>query len=127
MKILIMYVLLVSASFAQARQYIQCSDVNPKSTDGTVINLDGDKSTLFMTTGVDDPDEMRILKSIKFLSADKKQTIYQSRDGHSIETVTLPSEIIGKTSNKFFAELDLQAVDESLRMSAKMICFSAIY
>lgn len=127
MKILVIFSVVFCTSFAEARQYIQCSQVDSDSTDRTVINLDGDRSTLFMTTGADDPDELRILKSIQLISSDTNETIFQSSDAYSIETVKIPTEFIGQASNRVTASLSLQAVDGSIRADVDMLCFSAIY
>ena len=80
-----------------------------------------------MTTGLDDPEELRILKSIKFLRIEADKTFYQARTNESIETVTLPSAIIGKNSNQFFATLDLDAADGSMHFKENLQCFSAMY
>jgi hypothetical protein len=127
MKISLVAALLCFTSFAHAHQYIQCFNTTPNSTDGTVINLDGAKSTLFMTTGLNDPDETRILKPIKFLRTEGDKTLYQAKDNDSIETITLPSAIVGKNSKNFFAELELKKVDGSMMFTEELQCYSAIY
>jgi hypothetical protein len=127
MKISLVCALLCLSANAFAHQYIQCASTNIYSTDRTVINLDGEKSTLFMTTGLDDPDELRILKSIKFLKNENGKTQWQAKDDLSIETVTLPTSIIGKNSHNFFAELELRAVDGSITVTEDLQCYSAMY
>jgi hypothetical protein len=127
MKISLVAALLCFTSFAHAHQYIQCFNTNPNTTDGTVINLDGAKSTLFMTTGLDDPEEIRILKPIKFLATEGDKTFYQAKDNDSIETITLPTDIIGKNSKNFFAALELKKVDGSMVFTEELQCYSATY
>ena len=127
MKFLIILAVFVTGSYAHARQYIQCSSTNPHSWDAAVVNLDGNKSTLFMTTGVHDPDELRELKDLTFVSADASHTIYRASNEISIETVILPTEIIGKASNSFPVSLEFESADRGLKMTSDMICFSALY
>jgi hypothetical protein len=116
---------LSTASFAH--QYIQCASLDVNSWDRAVINLDGPKSTLFMTTGVHDPNELRILKPISLLSVVGDKTIYQAKDQYSVETITLPTAIIGQYSSDFLVTIDFDAVSGNVQMSQEMSCYSAIY
>lgn len=127
MKIALLAAVLSFTPLAHAHQYIQCASTDIYSSDRTVINLDGEKSTLFMTTGVNDPNEIRILKSIKFLRTQGDKTLYQSSNHESTETVILPTAIIGKNARNFNVTVELVAADGSLRLDSDLVCYSALY
>lgn len=128
MKTLLVAALFCLTGVAHAHQYIQCASATDlESTNRTVINLAGKKSTLFMTTGLQDPEEQRILKSIKYIGTNGKNTIYQAQDDFSIETIAIPTALIGKSSNNFFLGLELRRVDGSIVIAEELQCFSAIY
>lgn len=111
---------------AIARQYIQCSDSH--SWERLVVNLDGDKSTLFQTNGVHLPGEVRVLKKLKLDSIDQNQSlhIYKtiSTDG-VFETIVIPSEFINIRTN--FMEITLVRDNGNYKQEKEFICYSAIY
>ena len=127
MKLFLLTVFFTFTSMAEAHQYIQCSNVDMNSDDRAVISLNGAKSTLFMTSGVADPDEVRVLKSISLLGVKGDKTIYQAQDDQTIETVIIPSEIIGKNSNYFSLTINLSSLDGTYKVSEEMSCFSSLY
>ncbi len=122
MKTLLIALLLSTA--ASARQYIQCADSN--SWDRTVINLDGENSTLFMTTGVHDPDELRILKDLDFVGTDESFTTYKTA-GVIEETVVIPNESIGVASSYFEVEITLKNTQNQAQRTRSVGCFSSIH
>jgi hypothetical protein len=127
MKLSLIAVLACFTSLAHAHQYIQCSSIDPQSSDRAVISLNGVKSTLFMTSGIDDPEEVRVLKSISLLRVEGDKTLFQAKNDESIETVILPTAIIGKSVNHFALTLNLSSIDGSYKISEEMSCFSSVY
>lgn len=122
MKFLALALLLIAGT-AQARQYIQCAHYD--TWDRAVINLNGDKSTLFMTSGVHNPDETRVLKKLYFVSNDGRFAAFETRQGEVKEVVYIPSSHIGIASQAF--EVTMEMSSPSHKTSFEMGCFSAIY
>lgn len=127
MKSLLVLMYLVAAQSAFARQYIQCASHN--SWDRSVINLDGEKSTLFLTNGVHLPpeDQLRVLKSLYYTSADESFTYYETRDGQILEKVQIPNEVIGQYSDYFEVVMTLTMVSSGYSQDQSLSCYSAIY
>ena len=63
MKVFIVSFLIITNVFG-AHQYIQCSSTNMDTTDMAVISLSETKNTLFLSSGVGNPEEIRVLKEI---------------------------------------------------------------
>lgn len=122
----LLVLLTVFASEAFSRQYIQCSDYN--SWDRVVVNLDGEKSTLFMTNGVHLPpeDQIRILKDLKKYSETATEEVYKT-SGETIDTVIVPKEHIGVASSYFEITLKHENVVRNLSRERQMGCFSSIH
>lgn len=118
-----MIALCLVISTAHARQYIQCSSAD--STDMAVINLDGEDSSLFLTSGVHTPDHMRIIKKLNFVEENATHTIYATDEGEVREVVTIANEYVGRAYNLF--ELKLTLMNQSRKADILMKCFSAIY
>jgi len=122
-------VLFLGASQAHARQYIQCA------ADGTfdrmVVNLNGSRSTLFLTDGVHNPDEMRILKRIQEVEGTATHAVFESlpmnEQDDVLDRVMIPREWIGKASNSF--DIEFQMIERSTgRMGTySFSCFSSLY
>ena len=123
MKFLIL-VLAMMTSSAFARQYIQC---DAGSFDRAVINLNGDKSTLFLTNGVHYDDELRILKKLHFESNDGVVATYATNEGDSKEIVRIPAKAIGIPGDSIKVTLELRSLDSNYGEEVPMSCFSAIY
>lgn len=117
--------LITMAFSAQARQYIQCASLD--SWDRSVINLDGDESTLFMTNGVHLPDSVRVLKDLDFQYADDGHHVYSTSGPVIVETIKIPIEIIDQRSQAFEVEFELRRLSDGYTRSFKQSCFSAIY
>jgi hypothetical protein len=122
MKFLFAALMLVSSS-AFARQYIQCA--HNDSWDRAVINLNGDKSTLFMTTGVHQDDEVRVLKKLFFVGNNGQDATFETRESEVKEVVHVPSNVIGKYSNSFVVVMEMSSANQNAKFA--MSCFSSIY
>ena len=127
MKLIILITIFTFSIPAFSRQYIQCGDTN--SYDGTVINLDGENSTLYMTNGVHLPDADRIsrLKSLIFHSQNDHFVNYTTAEGKILDTVSIPAHIIGEYSNSFAVTMSHLNTENGYASERVMYCFSAIY
>lgn len=116
--ILVLGLLLLVALNAEARTYIQCAGT---ADDRTVINLDGENSTLFMTTGLADPDEIRVLKELIFLQESDAGVEYVTAD----ETlhVLVPKHAVDRIVNGFEVILTFLDADQEYAQS----CFSNVF
>lgn len=110
---------------AFSRQYIQCQVVD--SWDGAIINLDGEDSTLFLTTGVHLPDEIRVLKNLAYDSEDEKFVTYVTNEGPTKDSVSIPKSILGKHAQNFSVYFNHSNAEMDIEFGREMICFSAIY
>ena len=121
MKTLILALALSLSSSAFARQYIQCS-VLGDSTDVAVINLTTEKGgTLFISSGMQNPEDERILVKIQFDGIVGKNHLYKVVDENGAGHLEVPSAAIGKVTN--FLMVDLVFAGFNIQYS----CFSAIY
>ncbi len=125
MKIFIIVAIFILSFPAFSRQYIQCSTYD--SWDGVVINLDGDKSTLFMTNGVHLPNEIRILKDLYFDYEDELYVHYSTNEGPILDKVSVPQEVIGKTVKKFFVKFSHVSQRDRYAYGREMVCYSSIH
>lgn len=116
--ILALGLLFLIAFNAKARTYIQCAGT---ANDRVVVNLNGNASTLFMTTGVGDPDEVRVLKNIRELRSSEKFVEYVTTDDEIL--VTVPRKAVGSIINGF--EVILSFVDSDYDYS--LSCFSNVF
>ena len=125
MKAILLVALLAASLPAFSRQYIQCGSSN--SWDRAVVNLNGDQSTLFMTTGLGDPNELRILKDLYFDSETDTDLIYKTNQGPIVDYVSVPKSVIGKYSNYFIVSMTLVNTQSGYSSTREMSCYSAIY
>ncbi len=116
--ILVLSLLLLVALNAEARTYIQCAGT---ANDRAVVNLDGDKSTLFMTTGVDDPNEIRILKKIKLHLENESRTEFMSEDEELL--ISVPNKAIGHILSYFKVTLTFLESDYDYSLT----CYSNVF
>lgn len=127
MKTILIFLLFVISVAAHSRQYIQCADND--SWDRVVINLNGDRSTLFMTNGVHLPDEDRVdvLKPLSLAQQDAYETTYKTSQGRILEYVKIPNAMLGVASNYF--EISMGHLDQEGRLlhARVMGCFSSVY
>ncbi len=124
--ILVVLGLLLSVSVS-ARQYIQCSEADSYSTNGFVINLNGDDSTYFATNGVHLPDEHRILKDLFFVGVNDEVHTYETKEGPIRELINIPTEFIGKATSYLPVELVLTRLSDNYTRSFELSCFSSVY
>ena len=123
MKILILLITLSTLAFG--RQYIQCAHSN--TWDRTVINLDGDQSTLFLTTGVHDPNELRILKDLYLQSKGDDFTVFETRDGLIKEEVEIENQYLDRALDYFPVTFSMTKVDSGYSQTFELGCFSSIH
>ena len=116
--ILVLSLLLLVALNAEARTYIQCAGT---SSDRAVVNVDGAKSTLFMTSGVDDPNEIRILKKIKIHLENDTNVEFMSEDEELL--VSVPKNAIGQILNYFKVTLTFLESDYDYVLT----CYSNVF
>ncbi len=120
MKSLILALTLTLSTSAFARQYIQCSVMN--STDVAVVNLQNAQGgTLFLSSGMQNPEDERILVNIEFDKIEKDHHVFKVVSANVAGLVAVPSQVIGKYSNYF--EISLSFAGHYLNYS----CFSSIY
>lgn len=121
MKTLILALALSLSTSAFARQYIQCS-VMGDSTDVAVVNLTTEKGgTLFLSSGMQNPEDERILVNIEFEAVEGKNHVYKVVNENGAGHVAVPSSAIGKSSNDVV--IDLVFAGYNIQYS----CFSRIY
>ena len=114
-------VLMISTSVF-ARQYIQCSSNDMNTTDVMVVNLQTPKAgTLFLSSGLQNPDDERILVKIAFDRVEKDAYIYKVVDEVGTGYVAVPSNSLGKNSN--YLTVLLQFASAKIQFS----CFSRMY
>jgi hypothetical protein len=103
-----------------ARQYIQCSYPDADSTDVAVVNLETEKNgTLFISSGMQNPEEERRTVNIELSKIEKDQHIYTVKEVNGF--VTVPSKVIGKSSNSLKVELNFDGY------FVEYSCFARIY
>lgn len=124
MKILIVLLFVILNTSAFARQYIQCAHEN--SWDRMVINLDGDQSTLFMTSGVHLPDAVNVLKVLNFIDADQNNHYYETT-GDVYEEIIISNDFINKALSNFEVIIKIIDTKSNYQREAKVSCFSSIY
>jgi hypothetical protein len=121
MKFLALTIALLTTSTVWARQYIQCS-ILADSTDVAVVNLTTNKTgTLFLSSGMQNPEDERILFNIEYSEKKNGVDIFKIVDGNVNGSVAVPSQVIGKAADSF----DIHLVFGSVEFDYG--CFSRIY
>ncbi len=121
MKYFTLVFLLLSLN-AYSRQYIQCSNLDEINKDVMVVNLETEQDgTLFISSGMENPEDERLLLDIKLKEINLGFHQYVSVNSNNEAEVTLPSQIINKSSDSFNLELNFN------QYSFKFSCFSRIY
>lgn len=122
MKSLILAFVLVFSTSAFARQYIQCTSMDYRTTDVAVMNLTTEKNgTFFISSGMQNDESERLLMKIVF---DKKQNgkhIYNIDHSDITGTVTIDSASVGIVSNSVRVDLSFNG------FGVEYSCFSRIY
>ncbi len=117
---LILATLLISNS-AFARQYIQCGILGDTS-DVAVVNLTTENGgTLFLSSGMENPEHERVLVKIKLDKVENGKHFYKVNDEKGEGYAIVPSEVVGKASKYFEVVLSFAG------LSFDYACFSAIY
>jgi hypothetical protein len=120
MKTTFLALALTFSSTVFARQYIQCGTKDIYSTDVGVVNLTTEKGgTLFISSGMQNPEDERTLVNITFAKKENGKHFYnlEGIDGF----LTVPSAAIGKKSD--YVEVDLTFNSYFVEFT----CFSRIY
>lgn len=121
MKTIILLAGLLLTNFAEARQYIQCG-IMGDTTDVAVVNLTTEKGgTLFLSSGMQNPETERVLVKIALSKIENGKHIYKVVDEKGEGFAIIPSEFIGKAAKFFTVELAFA------NLSFEYGCFSAIY
>lgn len=122
MKTILLILALSLTSTAFARQYFQCSVADINSTDVMVVNLQTPEGgTLFLSSGMQNPEDERILVNIEFDKVEGKKHIYKVVNENGDGYVAIPSEVIGQSSNSVM--IDLTFANFNFEYS----CFTRIY
>ena len=122
MKTLVLTLALLISSTAFGRQYMQCSSTDTYSTDVMVVNLQTTKGgTLFISSGMQNPEDERTLVNIELDKVEEGKHIYkvvnEAREGF----VAVPSSVIGKSTD--FVTVELSFNNYQFTFS----CFAPIY
>ena len=127
MKTLIVCLALSLSCYSHARQYVQCS--YQTTFDSLVLNLNDNQPTLYLTNGVHLPDEDRIsiLKNVELVSEDANTLIYESNDDSTRERIYFPKQQLGRASQYFTVELELENFENREFSRRSFSCFSSIY
>jgi hypothetical protein len=121
MKFFVLAIALIAYSSAWARQYIQCS-ILAETTDVAVVNLETNKTgTLFLSSGMQNPEEERILLNIELDKSENGFDRFKILNSNIDGNVSVPSEVIGKSSDSLIIHL----VYGNLEFDYS--CFSRIY
>lgn len=104
-----------------ARQYIQCYTTG-NSTDVAVVNLQTiNGGTLFLSSGMQNPEDERILVNISLAGVEKQNHLYKITHNSITGFVAVPSSQIGKPSDGFLIDLLFNG------QAAQFGCFSRLY
>lgn len=121
MKTLFFLLALSLSTSVLARQYIQCAVVG-ESTDVAVVNLQTeDGGTLFLSSGMQNPEDERILVNIKFQMIEGTNHIYKVINENGEGSIAIPSSAIGKSRNDLMIDLVFSG------LKFQYSCFSRIY
>lgn len=122
MKSLILLVAVVFSSTAFARQYMQCNSIDMNTTDVAVVNLTTvNGGTLFISSGMQNPEDERILFNIALSDVEEGKHIYGITNSEANGFVVIDSAIIGKSTNYTVVDLNLNGYQITYS------CFARIY
>jgi hypothetical protein len=118
---LIIFTLLFS-QIAFSRQYIQCANTDLNYTDVMVVNLvTQEEGTLFISSGMENPENERILFDIKLSEKNDQTHEFSAVNTDKNAVVSIPAEWIGKSSDSFLIDLNFN------QYRFTFSCFSRIY
>lgn len=112
-------------TFTHARQYIQCA--HPHTWDRMVINLDGEQSKLFLTTGVHQPDEMRVVKKLSLQTSGEDFSIFVTNEGPVIDEVMIQNEYLNRALRYFTIDFKMTQRGSNYSQSFELGCFSSLH
>jgi hypothetical protein len=121
MKSIVFAALFLFSQAALARQYIQCSILSDTS-DVAVVNLTtSTNGTLFLSSGMENPEDERILLDIELEKKSENKHFFKIINAGAEGFIALPSNVIGKSSDSFVLELSYGQYD------FEYACFSRLY
>jgi hypothetical protein len=121
MKSFILLAALFISNNAFARQYIQCGIIGDTS-DVAVVNLTTENGgTLFLSSGMENSEDERVLVKIKLDKIENGKHFYKVIDEKGEGLAIVPNEVIGKSSKYFETTLSFAG------LTYDYACFSAIY
>lgn len=121
MKFFALTIALLTSSSVWARQYIQCS-ILADTTDVAVVNLTTNKTgTLFLSSGMQNPEDERLLLNIEYSDTKNGFEVFKIVDGHVEGSVAVPAKVVGKSADSF----DIHLVFGNVELDFG--CFSRIY
>ena len=122
MKSLVLALALTLSSTAFARQYIQCGSRDAYSTEVAVVNLTTPEyGTAFMSSGMQNPEDERLLLNIEFDKIEGGNHLYKVVDPRGTGTVKVESKAINKSSDYLLVSIDFAGFGQDYS------CFSRIY
>jgi hypothetical protein len=122
MKALVFALALLASHSVLARQYFQCSTLDPYSTDVMVVNLSSSEGgTLFISSGMQNPEDERTLVKIAFEKIENDRHIFDVTSPQLVGSVAIPSHVIGVRSDS--VKLSLIFNNYAFDFS----CFTRIY
>lgn len=120
MKSLVLFATLFSSQVF-ARQYIQCNSLDMNITDVMVVNLTTvNAGTLFISSGMQNPEDERTLVKIELSKVEDGGHIYNIM-GDNSGFLVVPSHAMGRSINSMSVELNFNNSQVSFS------CFARIY
>jgi hypothetical protein len=111
MKIFALTIALFTSSSVWARQYIQCT-ILAETTDVAVVNLTTNKTgTLFLSSGMQNPEDERILLNIEYSDTKNGFEVFKILDGRVEGSVAVPTKVVGKSADSFDIHLVFGSVE----------------
>jgi hypothetical protein len=121
MKSIVFAALFLASQAALARQYIQCSILSDTS-DVAVVNLTSStKGTLFLSSGMENPEDERILVDLELDKKSENKHFFKIINAGAEGFIALPSNVMGKSSESFVLELAYG------QFNFDYACFSRLY
>ncbi len=122
MKYIILLLALVFSTTTFARQYFQCANTDRELSDVMVINLTAeDKGTIFISSGMQNPEDERFVAKLELEKAENQIHYYQIRESHREGVVAIPSPSIGKSMDSVLVEFSFGSYQSTFS------CFAKIY
>lgn len=134
-KIVVALGLLLSLNAFAKRQYIQCGIANrTNDTTGVVINLDSEKSTLYITNGIKKVSDIELtLKELKEIGEVDGQIKFETGKvkirglGNTKETLFIDKKNINLASQYLEVTMIRTNLDNGYELEVLLGCFSSIH